>query len=195
MNIFWNNPIYTHNPAFTCLIWYRPGKWYSRWIRSWRSNECIEIKLTDWVQRFNIDCEELWEDSIATFKSPKFNAGYHPIVRFLGKAGIDAGGLSSEYGTSLCKELFSQLVWRPWDNLICQCQCNFLQQQSHDALVWNGQKRVHNLRDNFCIHSVTKMVETEKVNASPCSEAIQTSQTSARHYCPIAKWNFSSKYV
>lgn len=67
----------------------------------------LKLSLPVGVQRFNIDREEIWEDSIAAFKSPKFNAGHHPKVRFLGEAGIDAGGLSREYGTSLRKELFS----------------------------------------------------------------------------------------
>ena len=59
------------------------------------------------IQRFSIDRQELWEDSIATFKSPKFNETYAPRVKFQGKAGIDAGGLSREYGTILRKERFS----------------------------------------------------------------------------------------
>ena len=49
------------------------------------------------IQRFSIDLQELWEDSIATtFKSPKFNETYAPRVKFQGEAGIDAGGLSRE---------------------------------------------------------------------------------------------------
>ena len=59
------------------------------------------------IQRFSIDRQELWEDSIATFKSPKFNETYAPRVKFQGEAGIDAGGLSRKYGTILRKELFS----------------------------------------------------------------------------------------
>ncbi len=59
------------------------------------------------LQRFSIDRQELWEDSIATFKNPKFNDTYAPRVKFQGEAGIDAGGLSREYGTILRKELFS----------------------------------------------------------------------------------------
>lgn len=62
---------------------------------------------TDGIQKFSIDRQELWEDSIAAFKNPKFNAAYRPKVRLLGEAGIDAGGLSREYGTILRKELFS----------------------------------------------------------------------------------------
>lgn len=59
------------------------------------------------IQRFSIDRQELWEDSVATFKSPKFNEIMHQRVKFQGEAGIDAGGLSREYGTILRKELFS----------------------------------------------------------------------------------------
>ena len=59
------------------------------------------------IQRFSIHQQELWEDSVAAFKNPKFNETYAPRVKFLGEAGIDAGGLSREYGTILRKELFS----------------------------------------------------------------------------------------
>ena len=59
------------------------------------------------IQRFSIDRQELWEDSIAVFKDPKFNVKFRPKVRFLGEAGIDAGGLSREYGITLRKVLFS----------------------------------------------------------------------------------------
>ena len=62
------------------------------------------------IQRFSIDRQELWEDSIAAFKNPKFDASHRPKVRFLGEAGIDAGGLSREYGIILRKELFSTMA-------------------------------------------------------------------------------------
>jgi hypothetical protein len=52
------------------------------------------------IQRFSIDCQELWEVSIATFKKLKFSAAHQPKVQFL-EAGIDAGGLSTEYGILL----------------------------------------------------------------------------------------------
>ncbi|CAB4005082.1 G2 M phase-specific E3 ubiquitin- ligase-like [Paramuricea clavata] len=47
------------------------------------------------------------EDSIAAFKNPKFKDSFRPRVRFLGEAGVDAGGLSREYGLILRKEIFS----------------------------------------------------------------------------------------
>ena len=61
----------------------------------------------DGVQKFNIDRQDVWEDSVATFKNLKFNDKCRPYVRFLGEAGIDAGGLSREYGLILRKEIFS----------------------------------------------------------------------------------------
>ena len=61
----------------------------------------------DGIQRFSIDRQELWEDSVAAFKNPKFNARFRPKVKFLGEVGIDAGGPSREYGTSLRRALFS----------------------------------------------------------------------------------------
>ena len=59
------------------------------------------------IHKFSIDRQELWEDSIAAFKDPKFNPTHRPKVRFEGEAGIDAGGLSWEFGISLRQELFS----------------------------------------------------------------------------------------
>ena len=59
------------------------------------------------IQRFSIDMQELWEDSIAAFKDRKFDVKFRSKVRFLGEAGIDAGGVSREYGISLRKALFS----------------------------------------------------------------------------------------
>ena len=50
------------------------------------------------IKCFSIDRQELWEDSIAAFKDQEFNVKFRPKVRFLGEAGIDAGGLSREYG-------------------------------------------------------------------------------------------------
>ena len=61
------------------------------------------------IQRFSIDRQELWEVSIATFKNLKFSAAHQPKVQFL-EAGIDAGGLSTEYGILLWKELFSTMA-------------------------------------------------------------------------------------
>ena len=61
----------------------------------------------DGIEKFSIDRQELWEDSIAAFKNPKFKDSFRPRVRFLGEAGVDAGGLSREYGLILRKEIFS----------------------------------------------------------------------------------------
>lgn len=49
------------------------------------------------VNRMNINRETLWEDSIITFKNPKFDAWRTLRVRFAGEAGLDAGGLRIEY--------------------------------------------------------------------------------------------------
>ena len=68
----------------------------------------LKIDLpVDGIQRFNIDRQAVWEDSVAAFKNLKFNDKFRPHVRFLGEAGIDAGGLSREYGLILRKEIFS----------------------------------------------------------------------------------------
>ena len=61
----------------------------------------------DGIQKFTIYRQELWEDSIATFKNPKLKEAFWPHVRFFGEAGVDEGGLSREYGLILCEELFS----------------------------------------------------------------------------------------
>lgn len=65
------------------------------------------LNLEENVKRFSICREELWHESIATFKNPQFDFTAAPIVRFEGEAGIDAGGVRREYGSLLCKEIFS----------------------------------------------------------------------------------------
>lgn len=59
------------------------------------------------IHRFYIDRQELWQDSISAFKNPKFIPTHRPKVHFEGEAGIDAGGLSREFGISLRQEIFS----------------------------------------------------------------------------------------
>ena len=64
----------------------------------------LKIDLpVDGIQRFNIDRQAVCEDSVAAFKNLKFNDKFRPHVRFLGEAGVDAGGLSREYGLILRK--------------------------------------------------------------------------------------------
>lgn len=60
------------------------------------------------VNRINVDRETLWEDSIITFKSPKFDTRGTLRVRFAGEAGLDAGGLRMEYCSLLAKAIFSR---------------------------------------------------------------------------------------
>ena len=62
----------------------------------------------DGVNRINVDRETLWEDSIITFKSPKFDTRGTLRVRFAGEAGLDAGGLRMEYCSLLAKAIFSR---------------------------------------------------------------------------------------
>ncbi len=57
----------------------------------------------DALQRIKIARQELWADSVETFKDPQFNLKAIPRVVFLG----DAGGLQHEYATILCWEIFS----------------------------------------------------------------------------------------
>ena len=60
------------------------------------------------VNRINVDRETLWEDSIITFKSPKFDTRGTLRVRFAGQARLDAGGLRMEYCSLLAKAIFSK---------------------------------------------------------------------------------------
>lgn len=55
------------------------------------------LNLEENVKRFSIYRDELWHESIATFKNPQFDFTAAPIVRFEGEAGIDAGGVRREY--------------------------------------------------------------------------------------------------
>ena len=59
------------------------------------------------VNRFTVDREELWTDSIILFKSPGFNPHYPLRIRFHGEPGIDAGSVSREFATLLRNALFS----------------------------------------------------------------------------------------
>lgn len=59
------------------------------------------------VARMQVPREDIWNESVAIFKNPNFNLTAPPRVKFEGESGIDAGGLSREYGTLLQKALFS----------------------------------------------------------------------------------------
>lgn len=65
------------------------------------------LNLEENVKRIFITREDLWYESIATFKNPQFDFAAAPVVRFEGESGIDAGGVRREYGTLLSKEIFS----------------------------------------------------------------------------------------
>lgn len=67
------------------------------------------------VNRINVERETLWEDSIITFKSPKFDTRGTLHVRFAGEAGLDAGGFEDGVLFITCKSHFfkgSILIWR-----------------------------------------------------------------------------------
>lgn len=66
------------------------------------------INISIAVNRVDVDRDSLWEDSIITFKNPKFNPGAKLRVRFVGEAGLDAGGLRLEYCTLLAKAICSK---------------------------------------------------------------------------------------
>ena len=61
----------------------------------------------DGCNRFTVNREELWGDSIVLFKSPDFCVEHPLRIRFQGEAGVDAGGLLREYATLLRNALFS----------------------------------------------------------------------------------------
>lgn len=61
----------------------------------------------DGCNRFTVNREELWCDSIVLFKSPDFWVEHPLRIRLQGEAGVDAGGLSREYATLLRNALFS----------------------------------------------------------------------------------------
>lgn len=50
----------------------------------------------DGCNRFTVNREELWCDSIVLFKSPDFCVEHPLRIRFQGEAGVDAGGLSRD---------------------------------------------------------------------------------------------------
>lgn len=60
------------------------------------------------IERIQIRRENLWSESIANFKKPRYNVYAVPSVTFEGEAGIDAGGLGREYACLLRKAIFSQ---------------------------------------------------------------------------------------
>ena len=59
------------------------------------------------VTRMQVLREDIWNESVAIFKKPNFNLTASPRVKFEGEGGIDAGGLSREYGCLLQKVIFS----------------------------------------------------------------------------------------
>lgn len=64
-----------------------------------------EKSLKDGIQRINIARDILWEDTVALFKTPRFDPCKTPRVKFEDEEGIDAGGLRREYFTLLMKEV------------------------------------------------------------------------------------------
>lgn len=51
------------------------------------------------VARMQVLREDIWNESVAIFKKPKFSLTALPRVKFGGESGVDAGGLSEEYGS------------------------------------------------------------------------------------------------
>lgn len=58
-------------------------------------------------ESFTISRDDLWRESVAIFKNPKFKETGRPRVTFEGEAGIDGGGLGKEFGTLLREKIFS----------------------------------------------------------------------------------------
>lgn len=58
-------------------------------------------------ERLFIDREDIWGESVAAFKNPKFRVTAAPRVVFEGEPGIDGGGLSKEFGSLLRDKIFS----------------------------------------------------------------------------------------
>ena len=58
------------------------------------------------VARMQVLREDIWNESVAIFKNPNFSLTASPRVKFEGESGIDAGGLSREYGFLLQKVFF-----------------------------------------------------------------------------------------
>ena len=49
------------------------------------------FNLEENVKRIFITWEDLWYESITTFKNPQFDFAAAPVVRYEGESGIDAG--------------------------------------------------------------------------------------------------------
>ena len=62
-----------------------------------------EKVLKDGIQRITVARNTLWEDTVALFKSTRFDPTKSPRVKFEDEEGIDAGGLRREYFTLLMK--------------------------------------------------------------------------------------------
>ena len=58
------------------------------------------------VARMQVLREDIWNESVAVFKKPNFNLTASPRVKFEGEGGIDAGGLSREYGSFVAESDF-----------------------------------------------------------------------------------------
>lgn len=63
--------------------------------------------MLEGVERINISRQDLWRESIAIFKNPKFKVTSVPMVKFEGESGIDGGGVRKEYGSLLREKIFS----------------------------------------------------------------------------------------
>ena len=57
----------------------------------------------DGIQRITVARNALWEDTVALFKSTRFDPTKSPRVNFTDEEGIDAGSLQREYFTLLIK--------------------------------------------------------------------------------------------
>ena len=62
-----------------------------------------EKVLKDGIQWITVARNTLWEDTVALFKSTRFDPTKSPRVKFEDEEGIDAGGLRREYFTLLMK--------------------------------------------------------------------------------------------
>ena len=65
------------------------------------------LNLEENVKRIFITWEDLWYESITTFKNPQFDLAAAPVVRSEGESGVDAGEVRRKYGTLLSKKIFS----------------------------------------------------------------------------------------
>ena len=65
------------------------------------------LNLDDNVKQIRINREDLWNESIVIFTNPSFDLEATPIIKFEGESGIDAGWVRREFGSLLCKEIFS----------------------------------------------------------------------------------------